>query len=240
MLFKKLMSLLPRLCVLCGSASHTARNCCEPCQLALPILSHHCQQCAHILPVGDRCPTCQHNPPPFRQTYALAPYQAPIIHLITRLKFQHQLSHAQLLGDLLTSRIQQDWYLNHPLPDLIIPIPLHPQRLKARGFNQALEIARPIHKALTIPLDLSGSKRIKATAAQSSLTARERGQNMANAFHADRDYTGLHIAVLDDVITTGHTMRAFCQTLKQAGATYIDVWCCARAQVDIAPSPKNQ
>ena len=90
------------------------------------------------------CGACLKNPPPFDLTHALFPYQPPIMQLIIALKFQHQLSYAQALGEWLTQAIQQGWYRHQPLPDLIIPVPLHPRRLRERGFNQALEIARPI------------------------------------------------------------------------------------------------
>lgn len=150
------------------------------------------------------------------------------------------MSHAKLLGELLTLKIKNEWYLNKPLPDLIIPIPLHSMRLKERGFNQTLEIARPISRSLAIPIDIKGSQRIKQTDAQSGLAADARSQNLTNAFRICRDYTGISIAVLDDVITTQQTMSSFCKELKQAGARQIDAWCCARALVDIAPRPKTR
>lgn len=228
--------LLPSTCILCDSLTRNTQNLCQLCQQDLPILPHSCQQCADFLlsstinPANNllKCGNCLKNPPAYDQTYALFPYQSPINHLITKLKFQHQLSHARILGELLANRIQTQWYWNKPLPDLIIPIPLHPLRLRERGFNQALEIARPIAKALAIPIDFQGVKRIKNTRAQSGLLAEERKRNIAQAFSITRDYSNLTIAILDDVITTGHTVRECCRMLKNQGAARIHVWCCAR------------
>jgi ComF family protein len=231
--------LLPPTCILCGANSE-AHNICLPCHKSLPILSHHCPQCAHLLPTNTLCASCASNSPSFDHTYALFPYQPPVIRLITGLKFHHQLSHARLFGELLTRKIKQDWYAHQSLPDYIIPLPLHPKRLKERGFNQSLEFARPVSRSLSIPLDLEGASRIKQTSAQSGLSSPDRAQNMTNAFAVHRDYTGLFLAVVDDVMTTGQTLTAFCQVLKQAGAARIDVWCIARAMVDIAPKPKNR
>lgn len=234
-------TLLPPSCILCGYATTRSLNICANCQKDLPILSHSCLQCAQFLLYTDNlqliCGACLKRPPPFDRTYALFPYQPPIIHLIIALKFQHQLSHAKVMGDLLAEQIRTKWYQNKTLPDVIIPIPLHPNRLRERGFNQALEISRPIARQLGIPLDLNGVKRIKHTAAQSGLTAILRKQNIANAFTTEKNYRDLTIAVVDDVITTGHTMTEFCRLLKQNGAKRVDVWCCARR--DIALSPKT-
>jgi ComF family protein len=200
----------------------------------LPILPRNCRQCAQFLtstslPAQDlHCGSCLKTPPPFDATYALFPYFPPIIGLIRQLKFKHQLTHAKALAELLLQQIKTDWYKHKPLPDLLIPVPLHPYRLRERGFNQAIEIAKPIAKALDIPLDLHGMQRIKPTAVQSSLPAKERGRNMANAFALNRDYSALSVCLIDDVITTGHTISACARLLKQNGAKHIDVWCCAR------------
>lgn len=196
----------------------------------MPILPHSCPQCAQILPATSLetpCGQCLLNPPPFSATHACFAYEPPIIQLIIKLKFQHQLSYAQALGEMLIQALPT-WYAYKPLPDLIIPIPLHPRRLCERGFNQALEIAKPIAKTRGLTLDYQGVQRIKPTVAQSGLSAAERKRNIAHAFAVRRDYTGLTIAVIDDVITTGHTVRECCRVLKQSGAARIDVWCCAR------------
>ena len=121
--------------------------------------------------------------------------------------------------------------LSHPLPTSLIPMPLHDSRLKERGFNQALEIARPISRALNIPLDTRGVMRVKPTAAQHSLNALARKQNMQQAFVATKDYTHACIAIIDDVVTTQATVSALSRTLRAAGATRIEIWCIARAML---------
>ena len=225
-------TLLPAMCVLCNHRAHPANNLCDACRCDLPSLSHGCRQCAAFLPESNHldllCGDCLQNPPPFERIYALFPYEPPVMQLIIALKFQHKLSHSRLFSHLLIEKIITEWYQNKPLPDLIIPIPLHPQRLRERGFNQALEIARPISKHLGIPLDIHGTQRTKHTAAQSGLTALERQRNITGAFAANRDYTGLSVVVVDDVMTTGQTAREISRVLRARGASRIDVWCCAR------------
>ena len=223
--------LLPPTCVFCGRSTHNTTNICILCRQSLPILPYSCLQCAQILHSStDKsiCGACLKNPPPFNRTFALFPYQLPIVSVIKQLKFHGQLNCAQALGELLTEQAKYSWYVNETLPDLIIPVPLHFKRLQERGFNQALEIVRVAGKKLDIPIDIKGIKRCKATQAQSTLSASERKKNMTNAFKVSKDYTGLSIAVIDDVITTGHTINELCKALKRKGAKHIDVWCCAR------------
>lgn len=225
--------ILPSTCLFCGYWHTSSQPICLACVKDLPILSYSCSQCAESISTfhhdNHLCGTCLRSPPPFDKTYALFPYRPPIIQLITRLKFQQQLSFATALATLFLSNLQE-WYKDKSLPDLIMPIPLHHKRLQQRGFNQAHEIAKPIAKALALPLDCTGIKRIKNTSAQSQLSSAKRQENIANAFVAERSYTGMAIAVMDDVVTTGYTIREFCRVLRLNGAKSIDVWCCARNQ----------
>jgi ComF family protein len=177
---------------------------------------------------AQKCGACLHTPPPFDRTYALFPYEFPITAMIIKLKFQRQLVYAKAFGEKLSDKIIHDWYAQKALPDRIMPVPLHPKRLRERGFNQALEIVRPVSKKLKMTLDIASSERVRYTVAQSSLSAFARKQNMANAFVAHRHYAGLTIAVVDDVMSTGSTVWEFCKLLKQRGAAQIDIWCCAR------------
>lgn len=117
---------------------------------------------------------------------------------------------------------------NVDFPQLIIPMPLHPKRLANRGFNQALEIARPIAKALQIPLDWQACRRIKDTPPQITLPRKERHKNMKNAFSCTKDFTGMHIAIVDDVITTGASVDALATVLHARGAREVSVWAVAR------------
>ncbi len=114
-------------------------------------------------------------------------------------------------------------------PELIIPVPLHPARYRSRGFNQAIEIAWPISKALDIPIDNHTIKRIVNTGTQTKLHARERRKNLRGAFQLKKPLTAKHIAIIDDVITTGSTVTELAVVLKKAGAERIEVWSFARA-----------
>ncbi len=175
------------------------------------------------------CQDCVDHPPPFTKSYALFSYQSNIKRLILNLKFNHALLNAQLFGELLAKKIRHCWYLNSPLPDLIIPVPLHIKRLKKRGFNQALEIARPLHQALKIPLEITACQRHKYTAPQAMLEGEKRQENVKNAFTVNKLFLNQHIAILDDVVTTGSTVTELARLLVEAGASRVDVWCCARA-----------
>jgi ComF family protein len=223
--------LLPYTCVLCHHTSDRYQDLCAECYKTLPWLQQHCLRCGIPLFTTEICGHCLQKIPSFDTTHALFLYQTPITQLILELKFKQSLINAQLLGELLTAHIQHIWYQTAPLPDVIIPIPLHPERLKERGYNQALEIARPISKSLQIPINTMACQRIKATTPQTILPAKERQQNIKNAFTVSQSLAHRHVAVIDDVITTGYTISEFCKTLKQNGVRTIDVWCCARAGI---------
>lgn len=224
-------TVFPSVCLLCLSRTNTEKRLCEPCINELPILTQACMQCAEILPSNINvliCGRCQKTSPAFDRTYALFTYEAPIPQMIIALKFKHDLSFAAAMAELLLTRIVNTWYQHQPYPDLILPVPLHAKRLRERGFNQAIEIARPLAKALHLPLDYKNIYRIKQTKAQSELSAKERQANMKRAFSCDKQFHGLHLAVVDDVMTTGETVHALSSLLKKRGAKTIDIWCFAR------------
>ncbi len=223
--------LLPFTCLLCRQPANHAQDICFSCLSSLPIYPSGCKRCARIIPYSSPnliCGVCQREAPPFDETFVLYVYEAPIVKLILDLKFQQALMNAQLLGELLAEKAGKEWYLDRTLPDVIIPMPLHVQRLQERGFNQAIELARPVSARLNIPLLLDVYQRIKATAPQATLSAELRLPNLRNAFAATEKISWQHVAVLDDVITTGSTVLAFCHLLKKQGVKKIDVWCCAR------------
>lgn len=240
MLVKSLLSLssnlltqfLPPQCIFCGVTSRHKLAVCMPCYKELPILPQHCTRCALFIPTMKgaslQCAKCQMHPPAYRKVMALFPYEPPIVHLLLNLKFSQKLNYAQTFGEIMTDRIRQIWYKNKPLPDLILPVPLHISRLKERGFNQTLEIARPIAKVLNIPIDTSGVRRLKKTKAQSGLNAKDRKTNLRDAFRAEKNYSGLKIAILDDIVTTGTTIQSLSVCLQENGAENIDVWAVAR------------
>lgn len=232
---KKMMRwVFPPVCILCLQPSDRTEDLCQSCLAKLPILPQTCPRCAKTFSTRPEviCGDCLKNPPPFDAAYALFSYQKPITKLIMELKFHERLINAEGLGRLMLAAIQQRWYVNKPLPDLIIPMPLHRERLKERGFNQALEIARPIAKKLKIAINFTSCLRVKPTLAQATLPANKRSQNIKNAFLVRQDFSGYHLAILDDVTTTGHSIHELAKTLKKAGSPRIDVWFCARTPLD--------
>ncbi len=232
MLIKKLLSLLlPYTCILCGNLSQREQDLCASCYQDLPTPQVSCKICANALPTehhGLSCGQCLQQTRPFDCTFALFDYKAPIDNLLLELKFNQKLVNARILGELMTEKIQTNWYKTRPLPDIIIPVPLHLKRLRERGYNQALEIARPIAKLCKLPINIKACQRIKPTAPQAMLYAKERITNVKQAFTSQIRWDHCTIAVIDDVITTGNTMSEFCQLLKVNGAKRIDVWCVAR------------
>lgn len=149
--------------------------------------------------------------------------------MIRKLKFNHQLIYARSLGALLAIQARESWYAGQSLPNRLIPVPLHPHRLSERGFNQALEIGRHVARELGLMLDYRAVTRVKATRAQSGLSKTARRENMRGAFNCQTRFDGLHVAILDDVVTTGQTVTELSQVLRQQGAAKIDIWCCGRA-----------
>lgn len=147
-------------------------------------------------------------------------------YLIQQMKFHQRLDLTQVLGNVLAGYIQS---VCVDMPELIIPVPLHHSKLRERGFNQALEIARPLARQLQIPIDIHSTRRRLATRSQSLLPAGQRVQNVRNAFTVIRPIAARHIAIVDDVMTTGATVAELSRQCRLAGASRISVWVVARA-----------
>lgn len=225
-----LFTLLPQTCLLCGSTAHNnSVGLCTDCQKGLPSLPSSCFRCANPLADLDPdtpqlCGSCLQHPPAFDATLAAFPYQLPIDSLIQGLKFRQQLSSGRVLATLLADFLQQ----HNASAECIIPVPLHAKRLRQRGFNQALELARPVARRLGIPIDNRLCQRRHNTETQSSLPVNKRRQNVRNAFIVTQPCDYRHVAIVDDVMTSGHTANALATTLKQHGVEKVSVWTCAR------------
>jgi len=218
--------LFPTLCALCGGYGQRGRELCRGCEADLPLIAVACSQCGAPLPVAGRCGRCQRHPPAYARTVAIYHYRPPLDALVKRLKFNGDLHLARLLGELMAERLVA---MNFTVPDVIVPVPLHVRRLRQRGFNQALELARPVAERLAIPLDRHHVIRSRATDPQSDLPAKLRSGNVKGAFAVAADFTAQRVAIVDDVMTTGHTVNELARTLRRTGATDICVWTCARA-----------
>lgn len=217
-----LTALLPdQHCLLCGDHAGQ-RLLCAACEDDLPLLTSPCPICAQTTPDGQVCGHCLAHPPHFDRTHARWVYGFPVDRLVQALKYGHQLAAARFLGGgLLTAAPAA------PV-DLLLPVPLSAGHLRTRGFNQAVEIARPLAKSLRIPLALDACVRSVETATQASLPWKERQKNIRGAFECRVDLTGKHVAVIDDVMTTGATLNELARTLKKHGAVSVSNWVCAR------------
>lgn len=222
-------------CVLCGDSVSGNISLCKACKNDLPILEGACKQCG--LPFNDAeqwdsvCGQCIKSPPAVDYTLSLYHYETPIDFLITGLKYDQQLSHAAILGELLLEKLQKHTTENS-LPDCILPVPLHKSRLTKRGFNQSLEIARDVAKIFNIPISLDSVKRKRGTRTQTDLTAVERKKNMRGCFEVMNSHkfsSYKHIVILDDVVTTGSTVNELAKLLKKSGVEKVGVWSIARA-----------
>ena len=202
---------------------------CSGCFEELPWNQHHCQHCALPLPIalpeGVLCGQCQRHPPPFTLCRTAFRYEGPLPNLISGLKFHQRLHLARVLGQCLATAIR-----DQPAepPSLLIPVPLHPRRLRQRGYNQATEIARQIGRDLDIPIDVSSCIRTRASAPQSGLEKAARRRNVRGVFALRRSPTGTHVAIVDDVVTTGSTVRELTKVLLTAGVRRVDILAVAR------------
>lgn len=215
-------------CVLCHAPVTPALDLCDACRAELPRQAHACSACALTLSSDNStglCGACIRRPR-FNAAFAAFEYAPPVDWLITRLKFNHRLSHARLLGVLLAERIAA---VDAPMPDCIVPAPLHPRRYRERGFNQAALIARHAARAFDLNVGAHLATRHRDTAPQRSLPAGQRKHNMRNAFTASADCAGRHIAIVDDVVTTAHTAGALAAALQRHRAASVQLWCVARA-----------
>lgn len=208
-------------CALCeGNAP--GRGLCDDCWAELPWLKGPgCMRCAHPLPATGICGRCLADPPHFDQVIAATRYGFPVDGLIQACKFGGRLSTIRSLAEMLKQHPPQS-------TDLIVPMPLSTLRLRERGFNQALELARAATTVMQAPVDAGLCIKTRETSPQTRLPWKERRKNIRGAFVVLGDITGRHVAVVDDVLTTGATMNELARNLKRAGAASVTGWVVAR------------
>lgn len=223
-------------CVLCGIS--TNRDLCESCTLHLPQLPvNHCPICLWPVPTAEVCGACLTSPPVFTRTIAALRYTFPVDALIHSLKYQANLAIAPILANLLLQQLETP----KSMPDLILPMPLHSIRLRERGFNQAMEISRYVSKQLGITLLPDSCSRIKHTPPQTGLPWKDRQKNIRKAFSCKMNLSGKHVALVDDVMTTGATLNELAKVLRKQGACEISNWVIARTLPEIhQTSPHTQ
>ena len=229
----------PARCLVCGEAADRQRDLCAACARGLPWNRNACATCAWPFPDGGAevhvltddtaprlCADCRARPPPLQAAHAAFVYGFPLDRLLPRLKFHQDLAAGRLLSAAMAgafARLQR--------PEVLVPVPLHRERLRSRGYDQALELARPLALRLGVPLCDDLLRRARHTRPQSRLDAVARRGNLHGAFAvcaSMRRPLPAHVVLVDDVMTTGATLHAAARALRSAGVARVDAWICAR------------
>ena len=200
------------------------RSLCLPCKQSLPWVESLCPGCGRSSPKNQLCALCQKAPCHWDRAHAPLLYLPPLAGMVLQLKFSRQFHYARTLANLFIETLPEG-----PLPDLILPVPLHPWRLLRRGYNQSTELAKILSERLGIAYSPYCLKRIKYTPPQSESKKSARKSNMKDAFALKRPIKAQHIALVDDVLTTGETLSALCQTIRRVHPDIkIDIWTVAQ------------
>jgi ComF family protein len=225
--------LWPSRCLACEAPGLDGIDLCAACATTLPWNRCACPCCAIPLPATALCGQCLRRDAvlarrgrhaPLGAVHAACVYAAPIDRLLPRFKFHGDLAAGALLAQLMAAA-----FASLPRPEVVIPLPLHRARLRRRGYDQALELARPLARALDLPLRDDLLHRVRATAPQSELSAAARHRNLRHAFAVrDTAVPPMHVVLIDDVMTTGATLRAAAEALQRAGVARVDAWVAAR------------
>lgn len=220
---------MPLRCVFCGTRSRPREGrICFGCRRDLPWLVNACARCAQPLatelPVGVHCAGCQAREPLIDTTVAPLLYEFPVDAGLKALKFGRRLHYAPAFGELLISAMSR----LSPEIDALLPVPLHWRRQAFRGFNQAVELSKPMARRFALPV-ISGVIRCRATPFQSGLAAAERSKNLRHAFAVRKAPVFRHVLIVDDVVTTGETTRQLASTLLRCGVRKVSVLAVARA-----------
>lgn len=223
-------SIIEHRCLLCDERCE-GQPLCSPCEADLPWLDGRCTVCAVPLPSrGLVCGECLKRPPSYDHVEVPWRFAFPVDALITRFKHQARWPYGRLLGERLAHHLEHAFADGLPRPDLLLPVPLARRRLRQRGFNQAQMLADWLSRPLGIATDARVLDRVLDTLAQQQLDAATRRRNLRQAFAiaTGADVKGRHLALVDDVLTTGATAEALARLLKRAGAERVDVYCLAR------------
>jgi len=222
--------LWPAACLLCGRARVGDIDLCANCVADLPRNEPACPLCAEPLPssgIARVCGECLRDPPPFRCSVVPYRYAYPLDHLVRGLKFRNELACGRVLGELFSRCVLMR---GEPLPEAIIPVPLAPQRFRQRGYNQTSELALAVRRCTGVPVQTEVVIRQRETAEQAGLDRKARRKNVRGAFTAIAPLRARSVAILDDVVTTGSTVRELASVLQQAGAENVAVWAIARTE----------
>lgn len=215
----------PPRCEACGAVD-AEHGLCRRCVQELPWNRSCCPRCAQPLTVSTLCRRCVKRAPAFDSACAAFRHEGAAQQGVVRLKYAARFEQSRRLGGLMAQQLAAR---PQPLPQLLIPVPLPRWRLYRRGYNQALEIARALARVLAIEVDAGAARLLRVPADQIGQSAAQRRRNLRGAFVVQRPLQGLHIALVDDVMTTGATLDALAQAARKAGAARIEAWALARA-----------
>lgn len=251
MVYKWLKSVRPPICPFCHQKCQKQSYCCDQCQQLLPKITHACYQCAlpilkqelddqngHYDKTPDRrpsspmlCGQCLRGNRIQHRSHAPFSYEFPMPEILSALKFHGQLHYAPVLAHLFHQSVSNA-YLDDQLPEIIVPVPLHRNRQFQRGFNQSNLLVQRAAKSLSIPIGQNLVARTINTQSQVSLKQKARMDNVRSAFSLNKSVKDLsdtkHIAIFDDIVTTGATTQAIAKLFAKAGCTRIDIWSIAR------------
>jgi len=235
-----LSELFPSRCILCSqtvesSVENNAVEICRHCYNKQPFNAACCVQCA--LPLAEDsanntlCGRCIRKRPDYDYAHSIFRYEEDIIGLVHQLKFSEKITYASSIGELLLSAYDSADVLKKEVPDCLLPVPLHPERLRQRGFNQSIEIARILSKKRSLPVELSSIVRRRSTPSQTGLSAKQRQTNIRGAFEFVSKMPYKHVLIIDDVVTTGSTVNELASLLKKNNIERVGVLSIARAPV---------
>jgi ComF family protein len=216
--------IVPMRCAFCATAC-TDRPLCAACHAQLPWNRQACPHCALPQTHDGICAHCLAHPPAYRAAWAPLRLEAPVQQQIHALKYHAAFMHAHLLGRLFAESLAAR---AAPLPDVVLPVPLHPWRQWRRGYNQSVELARAVREVIDVRVEAGWTRRVRRTADQIGTDAVARRRNVAGAFRVDPRVKNLRVAVLDDVMTTGATLGELARTCLRAGACEVEAWAIAR------------
>ncbi len=228
---KVLNFFFPPTCSICKITSDTSINLCSNCKNNMKINSCCCDICGEPLSNNTQdkiiCGKCLNLTPYFDHVFSPFIYENNISQIIQQLKYGRKLANSHILAEVFLSELRNATEI---MPEALIPVPIHKSKIKKRGYNQSIEIFHHVAKQLHIPFEKTCCQKIKNTDSQSTLSAKERQNNIKNSFKIIKPVNYKHVAIVDDVITTGATANELSRLIKQHGVARVDIWACARSK----------
>ena len=215
--------LIPHRCVGCKTViEHGSYPFCDSCYIELPFQDHCCRRCGQAFTSElDYCGRCLVSPPAFDACFCPFKYEEPISGQIQKFKYSYK---SELANGLAQSIYREILSNNIKLPELLVPVPIHIGRLRERGFNQSLLLAKNLSTLLNVPYSNNIIKKHRATLAQVELSLKNRQKNVRKSFKLSSKITAKSVAIVDDVFTTGATVAEITKILKRNGVDYVQIW----------------